>query len=393
MKQALRLREVEGSFDLVHYDVAIAGLGGMGSAALAHCAARGASVIGLEQFARGHELGASSGRSRLLRKAYFEDPAYVPLARRAFQLWRELEAATGEELLRITGVLSVGDERSEIIAGTRRAALEHDLPLDVLSPREVNERYPTLRMRDNELALFEPDAGVLAPERGIAAHLQVAADHGAEMRFNAPMRNWSATDDGLAVQLADGSLIRARALVLTLGPWFGEILESLGVPIRVQRNVQAWFAPATAAYEVDRFPGFLVDRPEFPAPLYGFPDFGDGVKAAFHGWGDFTVPSKLDRSVDMARDIEPLAHALADWMPGAAQTFREAKPCMYSLTPDQHFVVDCHPEHAWLILCGGFSGHGFKFAPVIGEIAAGLALDGATPHPIEFLSLARFRSG
>ncbi len=378
----------------MHYDVAIAGLGGMGSAALAHCAARGASVIGLEQFERGHELGASSGRSRLTRKAYFEDPAYVPLVRRAFQLWRELEAATGEELLRITGVLSVGDERSEIIAGTRRAAREHDLPLEVLRRREVNERYPTLRMRDNELALFEPDAGVLAPERGIAAQLQVAATHGAEMRFNAPMLNWSVTDDGgFAVQLADGSSIRARALVLALGPWFGEILETLGVPIRVQRNVQAWFTPAMAAYGVGHFPGFLVDRPEFPAPLYGFPDFGDGVKAAFHGWGDFTAPDDLDRSVDMTRDIAPLTRALADWMPGAAQTFREAKACMYSLTPDQHFVVDCHPQHARLILCGGFSGHGFKFAPVIGEIAAGLALDGATPHPIEFLSLARFRHG
>ncbi len=374
----------------VQYDVAVAGLGGMGSAILAHCARRGVSVIGLEQFERGHELGASSGKTRLFRKAYFEEPAYVPLLYRAYELWRELERGTREEILRITGVLSVGPESSEILNGTLKAAHEHDLPVELLSRDDVLARYSTLRMRADEVAVFEPDAGVLEPERAIAAHLQVAAAHGAEMHFRAGMRSWSAHNDGFEIHLADGSRVSARALILALGPWFKQTLESLGIPIRVQRNVQAWFTPATRAYDAARFPGFLVDREELPAPLYGFPDFGDGLKVAFHGFGELTDAEHFDRAVDLARDIQPLARFMEEWMPGAADTFLEAKPCMYTLTPDEHFVIDRHPEHAKLIVCGGFSGHGFKFAPVIGEIAADLALDGGSRHPISFLSLGRF---
>lgn len=362
----------------------------MGSAILVHCARRGVSVIGLEQFERGHDLGASSGKTRLFRKAYFEQPAYVPLLHRAYELWRELERETGEELFRITGILSVGVENSKILSGTLRAAREHDLPVDLLGPDAVIARYPTLRIRDDEVAVFESDAGVLKPERAIAAHLQVAAAHGAEMRFCAGVRDWSAHHDGFEIHLADGTRVSARALILALGPWFKQTLESLGVPIRVQRNVQAWFTPAMRAYDAARFPGFLVDRRELPAPLYGFPDFGDGVKVAFHGFGELTDAEHFDRAVDLVRDIEPLARAVEEWMPSATHTFRGAKPCMYTLTPDEHFVIDRHPEHAKLILCGGFSGHGFKFASVIGEIAADLALDGGSRHPISFLSLGRF---
>ena len=375
----------------MRYDVAVVGLGGMGSAILAHCAARGASVIGLEQFDRGHELGSSIGKSRLIRKAYCENPAYVPLVLRAYELWRELERATGEQILRITGLLSVGAETSEIIQGTRRAAREHGLPLEALTRSELQARYPTLQPLRDEIAVFETDGGVLNPERAVAAHLQVAAANGAEMRFRVAMERWDAkTNDSFDLQLNDGSCIEARTLVLALGPWFKRTLESLGVPIRVQRNVQAWFSPATRAYDASSFPGFLLDRPGLPAPLYGFPDFGDGVKAAFHGFGALTDAEHLDRGVDIARDIEPLARALEEWMPGAATTLREAKPCMYTLTPDAHFVVDHHPLHHNLILCGGFSGHGFKFATVIGEIGADLALHGSTRHPIDFLSLRRF---
>jgi hypothetical protein len=200
------------------------------------------------------------------------------------------------------------------------------------------------------------------------------------------MLSWCARGEGFQVELADGSSIHAATLVLTLGPWFRDALETLGVPTRVHTHVQAWFTPATDAYAATKFPGFLVDRPELPAPLYGFPDFGDGVKAAFHGGGVLTTADTVDREIDHVRDIAPLKTAMDDWMPGAADAFRSAKACLYTLTPDEHFVVDCHPEHPRLILCGGFSGHGFKFAPVIGEIAADLALAGGTAHPIGFLS-------
>jgi glycine/D-amino acid oxidase-like deaminating enzyme len=184
--------------------------------------------------------------------------------------------------------------------------------------------------------------------------------------------------------------VTSRALPLSLGPWFKKTLESLGVPIRVQRNVQAWFAPVTNEYAAGRFPPFLLDREGLPTPLYGFPDFGDGVKAAFHACGELSDVEHFLREVDGARDIEPISRALEQWMPGAAGRLRAAKPCPYTLTPDSHFVVDRHPDHPRLVLSGGFSGHGFKFAPVIGEICADLALENESRHAIDFLSLRRF---
>jgi sarcosine oxidase len=374
----------------MRFDAAVVGLGGMGSAILAQCAKRGASVIGLEQFARGHELGSSSGKSRMIRKAYFEDPAYVPLLLRAYELWLELERETGEELLRLTGLLMVGDAGCEIIAGASRAAREHGLPLESLTAPEIRGRYPTLKILDEEVGVYESDGGVLDPERAIHAHLLAAATAGAQMRFGIAMENWEATRDGFAIRLSDGTSIASRALILSLGPWFKDALEKLGVLIRVQRNVQAWFEPATEAYAAPHFPPFLLDRKGLLAPLYGFPDFGDGVKAAFHSYGDLTDAANVVREVDAARDIEPIAHAMEQWMPGAAMTLRAAKPCLYTLTPDCHFVVDRHPEHSRLVLCGGFSGHGFKFAPVIGEIGADLALEEGSRHKIDFLSLRRF---
>lgn len=372
------------------YDAAIAGLGGIGSAIAAQCAARGASVIGLEQFGPAHDRGSSHGRSRMIRQAYFEDPAYVPLVLRSYELWRALEKQIGEELLRITGVLSAGAENSDIISGTQRSSAEHGLALEKLSSAKVRKRYPSVRLLPDEVALFEPNGGVLDPEKSVRAHLKAAQSAGAQLRFDTTMRNWEVNDRGVTVHLANGEKVQAKKLILSLGPWFKEALDGLGVPLRIQRNVQVWFSPSTSLYQTPRFPAFLVERAGLPAPLYGFPDFGDGVKAAFHGAGDLTTADKLDRDVEIARDVEPVARALEEWMPGAAANFREAKPCMYSLTPDSHFVIDRHPAQANVVLCGGFSGHGFKFAPVIGEIAADLALAGGSRHRIDFLSLERF---
>lgn len=374
------------------FDVAVVGLGGMGSAILAQAAARGASVIGLEQYQAAHALGSSHGRTRMIRKSYFENPAYVPLLRRAYELWRELEKSSGTKLFHATGVLTVGDETSAIITGTRHAAQEHDLPLLVLSREEVQKRYPTVNILPGESALLEEDAGVLNPEGAVNAHLQLARAHGAALELGAVMSRWERASDGFELFLGDGRRIATRALVLAIGPWFAETLRSLGVPIRIQRNVQIWFNSELNAYRFPEFPAFLVDRRGLPAPLYGFPDFGHGVKAAFHGLGDLTTPQEIDRTIDEARDVTPLARALDAWMPGAAQSLREANACMYSLSPDEHFVIDRVPQVPNLVVCGGFSGHGFKFAPVVGEIAAELALEGGTRHAVDFLSLARFHT-
>jgi sarcosine oxidase len=373
-------------------DVAVVGLGGIGSAVVAHCAARGAHVVGIEQFGPAHEYGSSTGKSRMIRKAYFEDPAYVPLLLRAYDLWRELEIGADENLLSRTGLLMVGQAEAAILSGARRAAAEHGLTIGTLSRHDIRKRYPTLKILPNEIGIFEPDGGVLAPERAIEAHLRMGARAGAQLRFGTAVSHWHATDAGFALELADCSRLAARALVLALGPWFEKTLTALGVPLRIQRNVQAWFRPASASYSATTFPPFLLERPGLPAPLYGFPDFGDGVKAAFHGRGPANAIEQLDRGVVRQEDVDPIAAAMEEWMPGATQDFLGARVCPYSLTPDEHFVVGHHPEHPGLILCGGFSGHGFKFAPVIGEIAADLALEGGSRHPIDFLSLRRFAS-
>ncbi|MEO6971259.1 MAG: N-methyl-L-tryptophan oxidase [Chthoniobacterales bacterium] len=377
----------------MRYDVAVVGLGGMGSAILAQCARRAATVVGLEQFERGHELGSSSGKSRMIRKAYFEDPAYVPLLLRAYELWRETEREAGAELLRITGLLMVGKEETEIIAGARRSAQEHRLPLESLTGHEIKARYPTLKVLDEEVGVFEPDGGVLDPERAVEAQLHLAAAAGAAMHFGVAMQSWTADAGGFAIEMADGTSLTSRALVLSLGPWFKNALARLGIPIRVERNVQAWFQPSSGAYATPHFPPFLLDRAGLRAPLYGFPDFGDGVKAAFHSLGDATDAVRVDREVSPQRDIAPIVEVMEQWMPGAAGTLRGAKVCLYTLTRDGHFVVDRHPLHPRLVLCGGFSGHGFKFAPVIGEIAADLALENGSRHKIDFLSLRRFAAG
>jgi sarcosine oxidase len=373
----------------VKYDVAVVGLGGMGSAVLARSAMRGARTIGIEQFASRHDLGASSGKSRIIRKAYFEDAAYVPLLLRAYALWHDVERRTGSDLVRITGLLLAGSESSEAVVGSQAAANAYGLDIEVLTAGDLRAKYPGLNVRGSEVGVFEPGAGIVFPEAAIDAHLNLAQMHGAEIREETALQNWNVDDDGtVQLRLSDGTAVRARSVAFTLGPWFAQEMKALGIPLIVQRNVQVWFEPDSLQWNAGRFPAFLVERADQPV-LYGFPDMGDGVKAAFHAFGEETTPEALRRTID-DDDLVPLAHALDAWMPGASARFRSAKVCMYSLTPDRHFIIDVHPRHRNVVICGGFSGHGFKFASVVGEIGAQLALDGATPHDIAFLSLARF---
>lgn len=374
------------------YDAIVAGLGGMGSAVLARCALRGARVLGIEQYTPVHDRGASSGQTRMIRQAYYEDPAYVPLLLRAYELWRDLERRSAEELLRITGLLMVGTPGKEIVTGSARTAAQWDLPVEHFTTADIRARYPMLNVLQDEVGVFEREGGVVFPERAIRVHLELARQAGAEARFETAMRAWKSDGDIVTVNLEGDAQVQARTLVLTMGPWLDETFREIGVPLEVQRNVQVWFAPETHAYDAGSFPSFLLERDVLPAPLYGFPDFGNGVKTAFHGLGDSVDPDRLRRDIDSASDVQPVAAALNSWMPGAAGTYREGKACMYALTPDRHFIVDRHPEYDNVVLLGGFSGHGFKFASVMGEIGADLALDRATRHDIAFLSLQRFLS-
>ena len=370
------------------YDAVVLGLGGMGSAALAHLAARGKRVLGIERFERAHERGSSAGRSRIIRMAYYEDPAYVPLLRRAYELWRELERQSGMTLLDLYGVLMVGGFESSVLRGARLSERMHDIALEELDRADILRRYPTLLVGSSECGILEPQAGAVFPEAAIAAHLRVARGHGATIRYETRAVAYEPRAAGIRVGLDDGSTVDAERLVICAGPWLSELAAELNLPLRVQRNVQLWFHPATADYGRQRFPAFFVDRPEWPAPLYGCPDGGDGVKAAFHAYGETTVPDDLDRTV-RPDDVACVEEALDAWMPGAAGEYAAGKACMYTLTPDEHFIIDAHPGDARVVIAGGFSGHGYKFCPVVGEIIADLVSDGTTPHPVDFLRIGR----
>ena len=360
----------------------------MGSAAAARLAARGANVLGLEQFALGHDLGASSGRTRIIRRAYFESPRYVPLLERAYALWHELEAATATTLLDLCGLLVVGPNDGDAPRGVALASERFGIPVEMLSPSQLVRRWPQFCLGDGEIALFEAGAGVVFPERAIAAMQAHARECGATLRGDAPVTSWEAHGRGMRVHVADASAIDADRVVVTAGPWLGEIARSLALPLVVQRNVQLWFEPATAGFGREDFPAFFLERAGLPGPLYGFPDFGDGLKAALHGAGEATRADDLDRSV-RDEDERRVRAALSPFLPGAAGALRSGKACMYALTPDAHFAIGSDPRDANVVVAGGFSGHGFKFAPVVGEIVAELVLDGRTAFDIEFLGLHR----
>jgi len=364
----------------------------MGSAVLQHAAERGLSVFGAEQYPPAHTLGASHGKSRMIRKAYFEDPAYVPLLRRAYDLWEQLERKSGRPVLRKTGVLIAGRPESAIVAGVRTSAELHGLSVETYDAAEIRRRFPMMRPLDDEIGVLEPDAGVLHPELAVTAQLEVAKSAGAVARFSTRVTSWDRAPGGaaFALRLDDGSEVRAKKLALCLGAWLDPAGLGLPVEIEVRRKVQAWFAPTGDAFAAGKCPAFLVDRAAFEEVLYGFPDFGDGVKAAFHTGGEVTTMATLDRIVAFEKDVAPIQRALDAWMPGAAARSRMASVCQYDMSRDEHFVIGLHPGDPGVVIAGGFSGHGFKFAQVVGEIVSEIVVDGATHHDIGFLSPARF---
>src|SRR5947209_6615879 len=290
----------------------------MGSAAAAHAASRGMRVLGVERFGPAHDRGSSHGSTRIIRQAYFESPDYVPLLRRAYELWDALAARTSTTLRAQTGGLFVGRPETPVVAGTLASALHWQLAHQVYDAADLRRRFPAVRPRDEEIGVYEAIAGALFPEAGVQAHLDVATAAGAELRFSVQATGWDADDRGVRVALADGTRAEAERLTICAGPWFARVAPELGVPLRVERNVQFWFAPA------------------------------------------------------------------------AAGTFLRAAPCMYTLTPDEHFVIGPHPGQPRVVLVGGFSGHGYKFAPVVGEIVAALLANDDPGFDLGLFAPARF---
>jgi len=368
-------------------DVVVAGLGAMGSALLYHLARRGARAVGVDRFAPPHALGSTHGLSRIIREAYFEHPLYVPLVQRAYALWADLETRTGRTLFRRTGGLMIGPRDGALVAGARRSARVHALAHEELTAGEVRQRFAAFAVPNSMAALLEPRAGVLDPEACIEAHLMLARAAGAEVRTNREVLHWRA-ERGVVHVATDAEEYEAPRLALCTGAWTPTLAGDLPITLSVERQVMHWFTPERDAelFTPDRCPIAMIEY----APerfFYVLPDNGAGVKAAIHHEGVVTSPDAVCRDVD-AEEVRHVRELLAEFLPRAAGVHRRSATCLYTNTPDQHFLVDFHPGHAEVLLVSACSGHGFKFASAIGEVAADLLSGAATSFDLRPFSFA-----
>lgn len=370
---------------MMRLDAAVVGLGAFGSAAACHLARRGGSVIGFDRFSPPHDQGSSHGGSRIIREAYFEDPRYVPLVRRAYALWEGLGEWADKPLLYPGGGLLMGPPDGEVVPGVREAARVHGIAVEAWDAAAVAKRFPGLRLNAGHEAVFEPRAGTLVPERCVTAHLKAAKAAGATLRPQEPVEGWRVTDDGVHLWTPEGDYLVER-LVLAAGAWTTPLLRELGVPLQVERQVQFWLQSPREAqdWSPKGCPIFAVE-PEPGRLFYGLPDLGDGVKVAVHHEGETVDPDTVDRAVH-PHDEATLRAWLRAYLPALDVPVRTAKVCLYTNTPDRAFVIDRHPDHPEVVIAAGGSGHGFKFSAAIGEAAAALAV-----HDTPKVDLAAFR--
>ena len=354
------------------FDVIVAGLGAMGSAVTLELARRGLTVAGFDRYSPPHTLGSSHGGSRIIREAYFEHPLYVPLVQRAYESWSALEQQCGETLYLRTGGLMIGAPGCDLVEGSLASARLHGLAHEVLEAASIRERYPALHARDDMVGVFEPRAGILFPERCIAAQMALAASAGAALHRDEPIVRWEPEGEGVRVFTAHREL-QAKTLVVATGAWLEQLVDAPSMPLAIERQVLYWFKPRSnaAAFLPERCPIHLwqFERGEF---FYGFPELGQGIKLARHHHGATTTADTIDRVVgdDEVDDIRMLARR---FVPDAEGELQSSAVCMYTNTPDEHFRIDWLDGRQRVLVVSACSGHGFKFAPVIGEIAADLA--------------------
>lgn len=377
--------------------VIVIGLGTFGAAALWALRGRGGesafrpsdSVIGFDRFSPPHDRGEHAGLQRMFRMAYAEHPGYVPLLRRALELWRSVPTPPGgAPHLCMTGGVYAGPPEGELVGGTLRAAREHGLVHRILSAEEAH-RDAAIVLPPGYAAMHEEPAGFLAPEEAVARMLRAAREGGADARTDETVLGWNAGEDGCVVRTAKGAYLCER-LVIAAGPWAGHLLGDLKPMLRVSRQVQVWIKPKRPErFALGVFPCFAVDMPG-GGLLYGFPMMpGSGeMKVAIHRPGETADPDAIDRSV-RPEETDEVLREVERYLPEACGPVVRATVCMYTNSPDGHFVIDHHPGHARVVLACGFSGHGFKFAPAVGELLAGMALGGVQAP--EFLRLSRFR--
>jgi sarcosine oxidase len=373
------------------YDAIVIGLGAHGSAAALALARRGMSVLGLEKGQRGNELGSSGGHTRMIRRAYFEDPGYLPLLAASWKAWEELGSAAGETFIEVTGGLYAGPADSAVFRGSVASAREQGIAHEVLDASEIRRRWPVFTLGDEMAALYDPGAGMIRTERAIEAHLRLAEVAGATLRFGERAIDWRPGQAGALEVETDAGVHRAEHLVIAAGAWTGYFVPDLELPLEVERLPVLWFEPTVDSGEarLGRLPVWIIDTAEDGA-FYGFPYDPDlGLKVARHHSGERCDPDSVDRSLHAA-DVERIREFSRRNMPAADGPLRGSTVCLYTNTSDFHFVIDVHPAVSGVAFASACSGHGFKFAPVIGEILADLAVDGATAYPIDLFRADRF---
>ena len=371
------------------FDVAVIGMGGMGSAAAFHLARRGYRVLGLERFGIANDMGSSHGGTRILRLAYFQDPAYVPLVQRAQRLWRVLEQDSGQPLLLDTGSVDAGLPGSRIYQGALAACIQHDLLHEIMTSTELSERIPGCRLPPPLMALWQPDGGVLLAEQCVRAHTRLAQASGAVVHTDEQLVAWSVSSE--AVQLTtDRAQYSAGRCLFTAGAWSAQLLSCLKGRLSVERQVMGWFAPsAPALFTPSRFPVFNVELPE--GHFYAIPDIaGAGLKAGrSHHLHQVVQPDQVQRTIT-ASDREVLTSAAQRLFPQGSASLKHAKTCLYTLSADEHFIIDQVPGCDRVAFAAGFSGHGFKFCSVIGEELADWADRGHWSTALAAFRLQRF---
>ena len=379
------------------FDAIVLGVGSMGSATCYYLAKRGYKVLGLEQFDISHGFGSHAGQSRIIRKAYFEHPDYVPLLEKAYENWKTFEDETGEQLYIKTGLLYAGTSNNEMIKGVKNSSSLYDIELEKLNRVDVAKRFHQFRFPENFEVLFEPEAGFITPEKAIRLYAAQATKNNATIYSNEKVIEWRKDGTGIIVK-TDKSSYQCNKLIITTGAWAGKMIPGFTDKIRVTRQFVAWIKTKDdMQFALNNFPCWMVGDDEKHGCYYGFPlldtkKFGEptGLKLAHHFPKEVTDPDKVDR-LATEKDIQNLKYCLDKYLPGVFDSILSTKICLYANSPDENFIIDKLPgyEENVSIACG-FSGHGFKFASVVGEILADLAINGKTDHPIKFLNAKRF---
>lgn len=381
-----------GVHRVTQYDAIVVGVGGMGSSTVYHLARREMRVLGVEQYDIPNEMGSSHGITRVIRLAYFEHPSYVPLLRKAYELWREIENVTGERVLIITGSVDAGAEGSDIIRGSLESCEQHHLPHEVMDAGALHRRFPGYRLPGDMVAVYQPDGGFVLSERSIATHVMAAQALGAEIHARERVVSWEPHGERVQVH-TDRGVYTASRLVITAGPWAGHLLPELGRLAVPERQVVLWAQPLRPAYfRVGTFPVFNLHGPE--GRFYGYPMYGEipGFKIGkYHHRHEMVDPDRVTRDV-VPEDEAVLREGIHRYFPDADGPVMAMKVCLFTNSPDEHFILDRHPQYPQVCVAAGFSGHGFKFCSVVGSIMAELAVEGASHMDISLFRLRRFIS-